>query len=972
MEKSEYRNKIEEMRELIACDRIDDALNIADSINWRKVHNVNSLVDVSEIYEVGGELEDARSLLLLAHSRSPIGRMIIFRLAMISIKLEDFESAVDFYNKFVDIAPHDSLKYIIKYNLFVAQGADDMTVIEVLEQLKEADFMEEWAYELAYLYHRNGLADKCIDLCDEIILWFSDGPYVERALELKMLYQPLDKGQENKYRHFQQRKDGITEIMANEELLSGEIVPHTVAIPNIELTEEKYNTINLQAEIKKNIDEIMKATEAGEVVENMDAINRLVEEIPYLQVKDVEEETDDFEEPEEEETSINEVFLEYLKVERDGQLSFLIPENTPEDADEPMEGQITIDDIIADWEKTKRAAEQALEDAERKKLEQTKAAAIKEANQVLNRLEEAIPKFDAGMTSSDLLKEEYLKGLPLSDKKPESRDRDVFVIPSVNNDTNGREIPVIHSQEIHHEPKTGVVNHSVSMNTTSWMPPVLSEPEEEDISLNLADSVLEIMADKELPDIEVTNPVAETMDKKAAKSNYEMASQLLADLNDMLQQEIDKYTAEDEELENEIAQLTQQRPVEVAEPAVDEAMAIADRISKEKDINYQVEQLVSSMVPPTLEIIDDYAESDNLSKSAEATEVPEQKASDLLNKLYEQQEVEEEIPTQLSIEEIGEEETEESMEEILYQESVIDDMEDTDEAIESEESVEPETIEIVKEQIDDIAEEELVEESTEKTPALAEHPIYDFSEDDLEPFSYFVPVSDLRQQLVEALSGTLYYYTDEEKRHGGNLIIEGEGGTGKTKIATAYIEVLQNCGDILEGGIGRIDGDKLNNKNLQELFKKMEGGSLIIEKAGQISAETAVVLALLLDSDKSGILVILEDNAEGIQEALLKDGRFAKKFTEKIVMPNLTINELVGFAEIYAYDNGFVMDDMGRLALYNRVNQLDRYNHNTSIEEVADIMDEAMDQGEKISLFKKHKKDSEGNIILVEKDFERK
>ena len=290
MEKMEYRTRIEEMKNLIEKNKFTDAMSVADTINWRKVHNINDLISGSESYEAAGRIEEARDLLLVAHERSPIGRMILYKLCMISLKLKEIDVAQEYYNEFVQIAPHDSLKYILKYNISVAKGADNATLIKILEQLKENDFIEEWAYELAYLYHKTNQGDKCIALCDEIILWFGDGPVVERALELKMLYQPLDKSQEDKYRSLQQKKDGITEITPQTVADSSSIVPN---IKNIQLPEgpERFDTINLQAEIKKNIDEIMKATDAGEVSENIGAIKNLVEEIPYLQVpEEVDEE----------------------------------------------------------------------------------------------------------------------------------------------------------------------------------------------------------------------------------------------------------------------------------------------------------------------------------------------------------------------------------------------------------------------------------------------------------------------------------------------------------------------------------------------------------------------------------------------------------------------------------------------------------------------------------------------------------
>lgn len=938
MEKTEYLNKIEEMRGLLDQGLVDEALDLADSINWRKVHNVNTLVDVSEIYEIAGELEDARSLLVLAHNRSPIGRMIIFRLAMLSIKMKDFENAVEYYNKFVDIAPHDSLKYIIKYNLFVAQGMDDLTIIEVLEQFKEADFIEEWAYELAYLYHKNGMVEKCIDLCDDIILWFGEGICVERALELKMLYQPLDKNQEDKYRHAQQKKDGITEIMANEELLSGEIVPHTVAIPSVELPADKFNTINLQAEIKKNIDEIMKATEAGEVVENMDAINRLVEEIPYLQVKEeeVEEQEDDLIITQKEEPSINDVFQEYLKEEYDGQITFLIPDSTSED-EEPIEGQITIDDIIADWEKTRRAAQQALEDAEKKRLEDAREKAIKEANHVLNRLEEAMPKLDAGMTSTELLREEYLKDLPQATVSDDPELPGVFIIPSVDGSEKGIEIPVIHPDanttvlpEAQGISSSLVQSSQITKDTTSWKPPVLND---------------------------------NSIEKKAAQEKYALATRMLADVNAMLQEEIDKFIAEEEEASvskdstDEIIKKMAEVALELDTDgdgtiSVEEIIFANPMNEKESDVDRLAEE-IDIIIDDS---VSDMIQTEELDVVEEVVEEPEEPKSEEEPKDFEVL-----IPSQDEELDTEDEEIEDDIEPDI---GVV-----SEEAIAEANGIGTEYVGNMQVVAHDESEESYDSYEEEFEP-IEIRPNFDFTDADLEPFSYFAPVQKLKGQLLDALNGTKYYITSGKKYEGGNLVIQGERGTGKTKLATAFVEVLQNTTDnAFSGNTGMIDGRKLNAKNHHELFEKIRGGCLIIENAGEINKETAMIMSLLMQSDRSGILIILEDTEEGLDKVMNLDGNFSAKFTEKIIIPELSIDELVGFAEAYAYENGFVMEDMGRLALYNRINMIQRYNHVTSVKEVADIMDEAMDNGEKISIFKKHKKDEEGNIILVEKDF---
>ena len=410
MDRYEYKTKIDEIKELMKQGHQQEALDLCDSINWQKVHNINALLKASEVYENAGRLEDSYELLLIAHDRSPIGRMILYHLVLVSIKLGELEEAREYYREFVEIAPHDSLKYPMKYYLSKAGGADDSTLIGILEELKEHDFLEDWAYELACLYHKTGQIEKCIELCDEIVLWFGEGPYVESALELKMLYQPLDKQQEDKYRHFQQKKDGLTEVAANEALSSGEIVPETITIPEVELPAERFNTVNLQAEIKKNIDEIMQATEEGEISENMENIKSLVEEIPYLQMRGESKEILEEQKKAEEEinSSLKDTFQEYLAEEYDGQISMLVPEESHSETQ--IRGQMTIEDVMKEWEKTRRAAEAALQEAEQQKLQSARNLALKEANSIMDRLEDVIPQTGCRRCPGRVVERRILEG----------------------------------------------------------------------------------------------------------------------------------------------------------------------------------------------------------------------------------------------------------------------------------------------------------------------------------------------------------------------------------------------------------------------------------------------------------------------------------------------------------------------------------------------------------------------------------
>ena len=902
MDKNEFKTKYDEIKQLIKEGRTDEALDIVESTNWRKVHNVNALVKASEVCEEAGRLEEARELLYMAHDRSPIGRMIIYHLAILCVKLGDLEEAKEFYDEFVEIAPHDSLKYIIKYQINKAKGADYTTLIGILEELKEHDFLEEWAYELAYLYHKTMQVDKCIDLCDEIILWFGDGPYVERALEMKMIYQPLDKMQEDKYRHFQQRRDGVTEIRANEILHSGEIVHETMAIPQVELPAERFNTVNLQAEIKKNIDEIMRATEAEAVSENMENIKTLVEEIPYLQVN---EQSDAIAEEQKQakqelDESLKDTFNEYLAEEYDGQISLLVPES--KEVEQQVDGQMTIEDVMEEWEKTRRAAEAALQEAEQQKLESAKNIALKEASQIMDRLEEAIPKLDAGARPTDLLKEEYMAKQDEASSEPvKDRTEDpapaVFQIPKVEADGVmgvGLEIPVVDPASAHiikgeESPEAPSIVKSVEPDASEeWHPPVLEDQDEK------ADPAQEASLPEEADLEEVTDV------------DYKEASKIVADVNDMLQQEIDRIMAN--EGQEEVRHLEEE--------------TLASEVAEEIAPDVEEDDLPEITLPEDLQEFVAEAE------TAESEVGPQEAVAEEVMPSREQEVAEEPLP------------------------------EIADVVLDPEEMA------------------ELLDENVLERAISEEMPELTLSEEEKEIFSYFMPIDGMENTICQALTGVRYRLENKKNSASGNIIIQGGVGSGKTMLASNLIKVLQIETDKLTGNVGKIDAEQLNKKDVALVLSKVSGGCLIIEGAGRLSERTQETMRQLMSQENCDVLVLMEDQKKRIDKMLSHNSAFAAMFTEKITIPIFTIDELVNFGKVYALEEGYVVDEMAILAMYNRINLIQRVDHPTSLIEVRDIVESAIDKAEKggikamFSRFGSKRSDEDGNLILREQDFE--
>lgn len=884
MDKVEFKAKYEEMKELLAQGKAEEAMDLVDSINWRKVHNVNVLVKASEVCIQADRLEEAKELLYMAHERSPIGRMIIYHLAMLCVKMGELDEAKDFYEEFVEIAPHDSLKYILKYHISKAKGADYTTLIAILEELKEHDFTEEWAYELAYLYHKTMQVDKCIDLCDEIILWFGDGPYVERALEMKMIYQPLDKMQEDKYRHFQQKRDGITEIRANELLQSGEIVPQTIAIPQVELPAERFNTINLQAEIKKNIDEIMRATEEQAVSENMENIKNLVEEIPYLQVNEQDEALaiEKQQAVQELDATIVDAFQGYLAEEYDGQISLLVPEQ--KEVEEQISGQMTIEDVMEEWEKTRRAAEATLQEAQQLKLESAKNIALMEASQIMDRLEEAMPRLDAGATPTELLKEEYMSKVPESEEVSEETEEET--LEDVSEDTQAQEDETKDKTVGFQIPKLqpeGVVA-GVGLEI-----PVVNP---EGVKIMKEDKGVEVPAitkpEQQKDTKEWQPPELESVEEDVTDVDLKEASKIVADMNDMLQQEIDRI--------------------------------LQDEDAKEVELDTQ-EVEVSLEIEPEEDLSTDDTE--------EKTE-------------------EEEI-SQENIEQISEEN------------------------LEQEEVELPEIAEVVLEP-EEMA--ELVDEAVLEQAISEEVPTKQLTEEEKEIFSYFMPIAGMESSICQALTGARYHLENRTNSGAGNIIIQGGIGSGKTMLASNIIKVLQKETGKLMGNVGKIDAAQLNNKDVKVVFPKVEGGCLIVEQAGDLNEETMESMRQLMSQKNSDVLIFLEDKKDRIEKTFSRNTAFAAMFTEKITIPIFTIDELVNFGKVYALEEGYALDEMAILAMYNRINLIQRLDHPTSLIEVRDIMEEAIDHAEKggirgaLSRLGSKRYDEEGNLILREQDFE--
>lgn len=887
MDKYEYNLKLDQIKALSAEEGYMSAAEIADSINWNKIKNVNTLVKIGEIYEKAERYQDARDILLMAYDRSPIGRMIIYRLAEVAIKMGDYDAATEYYDEFVEIAPHDDMKYVLRYAIKKGQGASFDELITILEEYKDEEYTEEWAYELAYLYHKAGKADKCIDACDELILWFGDGPYVERALELKMLYQPLTKAQEEKYRRFKAEKEKpaeikdtaeVTEIGAMEMVNGGEIVHDDVTIPQITVNQEKFNTVNLQQEIAKGMQQIIEAKGKNEVADTMDTIKKIVEDIPYLKLEKEQEEyaqqpeeTEHIATDEEIDGSLKLNFKELLGEDADGQMSMVMSEKTQ--LEHQITGQMSIHDVLEEWEKTRHAAEIALKEAEQQKLESAKARALQEAGDIMERLNDVIPKLDAGVTPKELLEEKYLK-VPVdiieqkaAVKEPEEGQKpdmqELYAEETVDEVQEPQEAPedtIDEAQEPQEEPE----------DTIDEAPESQEEPEE------AIDEVQESQEEPEEAAYEAKEPVGEPEDIIVAEESekdeiFTQPTTMMPEItDDMLN--VDDDTSDDETSQEK------------------------ENVSEKRDFDHVtsfIEQEIAKMT----------AKNPGLEKKLDMAKT--RKMPDIS------------LP-----EDLDSEEEDSKLKETKH-----------------------------------------IKELTSEQKAI---------------FSYFIPVKGMEDQICKAYNAVLDHFNRKENASTGNLIIQGEQGCGKTMLATSFIKVLQKDGEQLTGKMGKIDAAVLNKKDVQQVVRKITGGCLIIERAGDIDRSIAAKLSFLMEHDITGTLYILEDTSKGIKKALSMDEGFASKFTEKISVPIFTNDELVLFAKSYSAELGYKIDEMAILALHNRISNIERIDQATTLTEVKDIIDEAIDREahsglkKAISILTAKRYTDDDRIVLKEDHFREK
>ena len=665
------------------------------------------------------------------------------------------------------------------------------------------------------MYHKAEKIDKCVDACDELILWFGDGPYVERALELKMLYQPLNKQQEEKYRRFRQEKDGVLHISSMEMGHGGVNAKDDVIIPPVEVNTGKFNTVNLQQEIVKGMQQIMSATEQSTVSDTMVNIKRITEEIPYLQIaketsgmEELGTEYGHIETDEEIDDALKLNFQEMLEEDSDGQISMVTSDTMA--LERQITGQITIQDVLDDWDRTRRVAETVLYDAQQRKLESAKARALQEAEELMDRLNTVIPKLDAGITPKELLEEEYLNNAS------EKKTNEVFSQEVVEEEeVPGDEIPV-DGQLINEVDEGGdllVEDVSESETLTDDVEGITAEeipiPEEAKVAAPpIVFPKIEPIRLQKAP--QILSPQMKVELEKTMKSPAEEIAQ---EMDETLEQEDvseEKSTEDIVELKDIVVDLN-----DVADRSIEEELDAAVDESLEK--SSLEESTDEAFEKEKLEETDSFMEEDLVKEKLPKENLPKAKL------------MEENFAKEIS------------MEENLVEGDVSkeDSVEEKKVSLDSTRKM-PSWKEFEKERF-----------MRQKTSSIPEIPLpedLDLFEDDPDKtvyesltdkqksiFSYFVPVKGMEDQLCKALTGMTNHLRRREAATSGNLIITGEQGCGKTVLATSILKVLQEETGFLTGKVGKIDASSLNQKDIKDVVEKVKGGCLIIEKAGDLN-----------------------------------------------------------------------------------------------------------------------------------------
>lgn len=986
LDKYEYGLKIQEIENRASEGRYAEAVEIADTIAWRRIKVDNqSLIKAAEIYYQAGRYDTAKELMLIAYDKAPIGKKIMKQLVEMAIGEGEIQDAEDYYNAFVEEAPHDSTRFVLRYHLSRAKNEPIQVRIGILEQLKDHEYTEEWAYELAYLYHEAGQRNECVATCDELILCFAEGEYVEKALELKMIYSPLTPSQEQLYHTMQKAKQGITEIRPGEQFMSGEIVTEVKEIHEVTYNADKYNTKNLQEELAKGMQQIKNATLRKEIDSTMENIRkrlteappeigeRITGQLPTQESYDVQYASD-----KEIDQSLGEIYQQILE-EYDGQMSLNVPDGG--NGEGPIAGQVTIDDVMGSWNRTSMAAEMAMREVETRKLETAKARALQEAEDIMTSIVSVVPETNeaaaqqiTARVQADPTQENYDAAAEELLKLNAQIQSQIDMMNAAAQARNMTPDPL--AQPVMPEPAAPRVNRDFfglrgDYDSDKVVTHEIPEPTEEFLA---AKPVVEPSAiyneepaeNEGLEDIlakwnSFTASDAEADNRK--KSQEEDVFESLPEIN--IEQEIaEEYEADLKIAETELASTQDLSGLDLGNIATESIEnVIEDELISEDDTEAPVysEQILTPEIKTTTgtrplpDLSGIIAEAED---SVEDNQVisEEQAAPESRMKIADTK-VMPEIP-EISLDIFG------------------DDKPGWKETVRVKDKEEGSGVKAASEQLTQALRQSTKPmEKLERSALLAGYHnghIERLTPELAEKFKYIAKVEGMDTQICRALNCMSDYL--EDKLLGGCVYIAGAKGVGKSQLAKNLAVTLKTIRGKI-GKTGKSTGNKLNNQDLNVIFSTFEGGCLIVEDAGKINASTAAELKSRLDEYQGKIIFIFEGETKDLKTLFNRNPELEAYFTARINIPAFSNDELVEFAKCYATEAGYVFDNLAVLALYTRINAIQKIDQAATIAQVKEIVDEAIEKVEKPSLGRMFKivtgrhYDDEAFVIIHEKDF---
>ena len=1015
MDKYEYKLKTEEMLELMEDGEYRKAAAAADLIDWKRVRNAGMLMNVSDIYEKTKEYQKSYDVMNLAYRRSEGSRKVIYKLCSLAIKTKNIDEAIDYYDEFIQIAPKDPNRHILRYQILRAQRAPIEQQIEALEEFKKAEYIEEWAYELAKLYREAGMMTECLEECDDLILWFSEGKYVYKAMELKMQYKPLSPSQQQKYDHRYEKLSSETEEIPDLASYLGEDEEKDSASEGAEALGDT-RSIGLTEQ------PVMENDSTSDVIDT-DAVTLEAAEEPDAEVENPEEagvETAEVIEVSEDESEV-----QPATVETSGDKRTL----SKDTASIPIVSKNPVKPVKKKLGDTMRLDE-ALQQLLNPKPE-VQAEPGEEVEPDMTDLEEDIAAIE------DVEDLEIVNQLT-EEKKAEEANKERVVpsgmkelIPEPETEEELIEQAVEETSE--DVPEDAVTIEAGEAEPEEVLEVEEAEPEEEEIleidaaeSEDLTDESEDLSEVEEMiSETEVVNDeddsegavVRETMDNK---NNEEP---ILSPEIQKLIDEIEGVIPEEEEVD---ATVSSEEVLEVEEEPHENMGELADdlRLGEDEYEDYDAydwddaeefdeDDILDDYEESDDDLLDDYEESDdNLPDDYEDADddlFGEEEGYDDLDAYgYEEDDEDDEVinPRDLftaedkvsdddllslnSYEEVPNFEDEFSVNPAHSEEPDDREIPDEDDGIDIMSATTPlsrkETAKLIATgktsplPLDEIA------DAMSDTGFIV-HGRYDLetqsgigtraglTEEQKKLFSYFVPVRGMSEQLVDVLEQDKNCTNRKGTSRTGNLLIIGNKGNGKTVLAVDVVKAIQKQRDIRQGKVAIVTGESLNKKRIGDIFRKLYGGALIIEKAGQMNEKTLAKLNKAMEQDTGELLVVLEEQRKPLDRLLSSNREFRRKFTSRLEVPIFINDELVTFGQTYAQENGYRIDEMGILALYSKIDSLQREDHAVTVAEVKEVMDDAIAHSQKASAKKLVKRvfgkntDSSDRILLSEKDF---